>query len=229
MTRGAAHEKVPRPNETWLSHRKLQTPVLGIARILDRHSGCMLQSKHIAGLMSLHITCWFAALHPHTIDMHATVPGRAARARLILAVALLQLSARAKTVPRSNLTTSTRACQPPYDSFPFCNTSLSFDTRVRDLISRLEDSDIPAQLTARHSGGGNPGPESNVSRLGIPTYDWGECSKDGPRSPTASALLSRLRVLATSSQFSHFLLARVSHAGLNGIHGVQSSCVEVGH
>jgi len=115
--------------------------------------------------------------------MQATVPGRAptgGRLSIILAVALLQLGALAKTVPRSNLTTSTRACQPPYDSFPFCNTSLSFNTRVRDLISRLEDSDIPAQLTARHSGGGNPGPESNVSRLGIPTYDWGECRRMGP-------------------------------------------------
>ena len=44
--------------------------------------------------------------------------------------------------------------------------------RVANLISALKDEEIPSQLTARHHGGGNPGPNSNVTRIGLPNYDW---------------------------------------------------------
>lgn len=87
------------------------------------------------------------------------------------AVALV--GAAALTVKASNKTTETRACQPPYDKLAFCDTTLSLDQRVSALIAAIKDQDIAAQLTARHHGGGNPGPESNMTYLGIPTYDWG--------------------------------------------------------
>jgi beta-glucosidase-like glycosyl hydrolase len=90
-----------------------------------------------------------------------------------LALAAVLALAAAKTVPVSNATLATRACRPGFDTFAFCDTTRSIQERVDDLISRLTDDEITPQLTARHHGGGNPGPESNVTRLGIPTYDWG--------------------------------------------------------
>jgi beta-D-xylosidase 4 len=79
-----------------------------------------------------------------------------------------------------------RACSTPETSnFPFCNTSLSIDERVWDLISRIEDNEKPPLLTARMSPGGN------ISRLGLPEYDWGaNCihgvqSRCGTKCPTS--------------------------------------------
>lgn len=80
-----------------------------------------------------------------------------------------------------------RACVAPHDAYPFCNTSLSVDKRVDDIISRLTLDEKPTLLIARES------PKGNVSRLGIPEYDWGancihgvqsRCSADG-RCPTS--------------------------------------------
>ena len=95
------------------------------------------------------------------------------------AIAALAHRAAAKTVRETNVTVATRACQPPHDTYPFCDTSLSLADRVNDLISRLEPSDIAPQLTARHGGGGSPGPNDNITRLGIPEYDWGVNSIHG--------------------------------------------------
>ena len=55
-----------------------------------------------------------------------------------------------QSIPQGNVTLLTRACRPGFDSYPFCNTTLSIDERVADLINRLELSDIPPLLTARH-------------------------------------------------------------------------------
>lgn len=77
------------------------------------------------------------------------------------------------TVPATTVTYDTRACQPPYDALPFCDTSLSVDARVADLVARLQPEEIVPLLTARHGGGGSPGPDDNVTRLGLPEYDWG--------------------------------------------------------
>jgi hypothetical protein len=40
------------------------------------------------------------------------------------AAAAALVAAAALTIPSTNKTVTTRACQPPYDTFPFCNTSL---------------------------------------------------------------------------------------------------------
>ena len=60
-----------------------------------------------------------------------------------------------------------RACVPPHDTFPFCDTQLSRSDRVSDLIERLTLEEKLPLLIARNS------PKGNVSRLGIPEYDWG--------------------------------------------------------
>lgn len=100
-------------------------------------------------------------------------------ARLLFLAALASGGLRAAlaggTVTANNVTVQTRACQPPHDQYPFCNTSLPLGERVADLITRIAENpnDIPPQLTARHGGGGNPAPASNISRIGLPEWDWG--------------------------------------------------------
>jgi len=56
---------------------------------------------------------------------------------------------------------------PPHDTYPFCDTSLPLNDRVNDLIGRLTLEEKPYLLVARES------PLGNISRLGIPTFDWG--------------------------------------------------------
>ena len=60
-----------------------------------------------------------------------------------------------------------RACEPPHDKYPFCNPKLALVDRVDDLIQRLTLAEKPYLLIARES------PLGNISRLGIPEYDWG--------------------------------------------------------
>jgi hypothetical protein len=60
-----------------------------------------------------------------------------------------------------------RACVAPHDKYPFCDTSLSMEDRITNLISLIELDEIPPLLTARES------PRGNISRIGLPEYDWG--------------------------------------------------------
>lgn len=80
-----------------------------------------------------------------------------------------------KTTVENDVTRQTRACLPPFDTLPYCDTTLDLDTRVEDFITRLwqNSSWIPPQLTARHGGGGNPGPTDAVPELGLPEWNFG--------------------------------------------------------
>ena len=91
-----------------------------------------------------------------------------------LLLAALPLAA-ARTTPVTTATVDTRACQGAFLALPYCNTALPLDERVEDFIQRLwaNESWVPPQLTARHGGGGNPGPTSAVPELGLPDWDWG--------------------------------------------------------
>eukprot|EP01084_Bolivina_argentea_P174444 302193_1 len=57
------------------------------------------------------------------------------------------------------------ACTPPYNTFPFCNTSLPTNTRINNIISLLNLTEKANLLTARQSPA--------IPHLGIPAYDWG--------------------------------------------------------
>jgi len=91
----------------------------------------------------------------------------------LLVLAAAPRAAVAQTVNANSVTLDTRACQPPFDALPFCDTARSYAERAADLVSRIGNSDVTPQLTARHGGGGSPGPASNISAIGLPEYDWG--------------------------------------------------------
>ena len=77
--------------------------------------------------------------------------------------------ASAVTVPVTDLTYTSRACRPGFDHYQFCNTSLSKGERLDSLLSLVNDTDVVNFMTARET----QGLPNNVSRIGVPRYDWG--------------------------------------------------------
>jgi len=57
--------------------------------------------------------------------------------------------------------------------YDFCNTSLTIEERVDNLISLIHEDELTLFMKARLGGGGSPGPANNISRIGLPEYDWG--------------------------------------------------------
>ena len=86
---------------------------------------------------------------------------------MVLLLSLLVLAASSASTPPALPLQIPKACLPPHDTYPFCNSSLSVEARVDDLIGRLSLDEKPYLLVARES------PKGNVSRLGVPEYDWG--------------------------------------------------------
>ena len=76
----------------------------------------------------------------------------------------------------STRTTATRACQPPFAHFRWCDPSLPVSARVDALVAALRWEEKAALLTARQS------PLGNISRLGLPEYDWGTNAMHGVQS-----------------------------------------------
>jgi hypothetical protein len=77
-----------------------------------------------------------------------------------------------KPVPPSP--TKAFACLPgrPGADLPFCDMKLAVEDRVKDLISRINDTDKPNLLTARGKGG-NGAHMQALPALGVPAYYWG--------------------------------------------------------
>eukprot|EP00036_Acanthoecidae_sp_10tr_P008588 CAMPEP_0182919026 /NCGR_PEP_ID=MMETSP0105_2-20130417/2424_1 /TAXON_ID=81532 ORGANISM="Acanthoeca-like sp., Strain 10tr" /NCGR_SAMPLE_ID=MMETSP0105_2 /ASSEMBLY_ACC=CAM_ASM_000205 /LENGTH=784 /DNA_ID=CAMNT_0025056151 /DNA_START=43 /DNA_END=2397 /DNA_ORIENTATION=+ len=111
------------------------------------------------------------------------------------------------------------------DHFPFCNTSLPLDDRVRDLVSRIPDEIKPNLLTARgheHSVAS----QQDIPELGVPSYYWGQnclhssmfssctpegrCSTSFPSGPSFAATFDRkaMRDMAT-------VIGQETRAGFN--------------
>jgi hypothetical protein len=126
---------------------------------------------------------------------------------------LLALAARAaaQTVPVTTTTLDTRACIPggPFAAAVYCNPKAALEDRVNDLVERLFAGDaaswVPPQLTARHGGGGSPGPMSNVSEVGLPEFNYGlncahgvqsSCARDAATSAATPAAAARREAAA---------------------------------
>ncbi|KAJ7946159.1 Beta-D-xylosidase-like protein [Quillaja saponaria] len=61
------------------------------------------------------------------------------------------------------IATQNYACHKGSSQFPFCNTSLSYEDRAKDLVSRLTLQEKVQQLVNAAAG---------ISRLGVPAYEW---------------------------------------------------------
>jgi hypothetical protein len=68
----------------------------------------------------------------------------------------------------NNFTVTARACQPPFDTLPFCDTSLSIAARVADLLPRIPVERWGPLLTARHGQSGQTMDNGSIPELGIP-------------------------------------------------------------
>ncbi|XP_030548511.1 probable beta-D-xylosidase 6 [Rhodamnia argentea] len=119
-------------------------------------------------------------------------------------------------VTPSSTSTSTRhpkfPCKPPrFDSYPFCNTSLSVPARARSLVSHLTLREKIQQLSDH---------ASSVPRLGIPAYEWWSESlhgiaSNGPGVSFAGAVGSATtfpQVLLTAAAFNRTLWSAIGSA-----------------
>ena len=81
--------------------------------------------------------------------------------------------------------------------FPFRNTSLSWEERVNDLISRLTLEEIMVQMS-RGGSGPHGGPAPAISRLGIDPWSWNtECLRGDGNSGNATAFPQAIGLAAS--------------------------------
>ena len=71
--------------------------------------------------------------------------------------------------------------QPETRDLPFCDVSLTFEERTRDLVSRITMGEAGRQLTARNAPA--------IPRLGIPAYYWGTNFVHGITNPVTGGVL----------------------------------------
>ncbi|XP_021355658.1 beta-xylosidase/alpha-L-arabinofuranosidase 1-like isoform X2 [Mizuhopecten yessoensis] len=93
--------------------------------------------------------------------------------------------------------------------YPFRNTSLSYDERVRDLVNRLNVSELILQMSK--GGGGNlGGPAPPIPRLGIGPFQWdSECLRGDVGAGNATSFPQSIGLAAS---FNPELLYEVSEA-----------------
>ncbi|MCL7049567.1 hypothetical protein MKW94_028992 [Papaver nudicaule] len=103
-------------------------------------------------------------------------------------------------------------CKPPqYNSYTFCNTSLSISTRAKSLISLLTLTEKINQLSNT---------ASSIPRLGIPSYEWWSESlhgiaTNGPGVSFNGSIPSATgfpQVLLTSASFNRSLWYKIGYA-----------------
>jgi len=94
---------------------------------------------------------------------------------------------------------------PPY---PFRNTSLSWDVRTADLVSRLTLQEKVDQMS--HGGAAANSPAPAIARLGIDPYQWGtECLSGDVKAGPATSFMQSIGMAAT---FDPDLLRKVARA-----------------
>ena len=88
--------------------------------------------------------------------------------KMMFATAAMLVSLAAGAAPPTPTVPLVPACTPPHDAYPFCNTSLSIEDRITNLLTFIPDAVKPNLLTAR----GGPHGLQNLSHVGVPPYYW---------------------------------------------------------
>ncbi|KAK3700274.1 hypothetical protein RRG08_033552 [Elysia crispata] len=103
--------------------------------------------------------------------------------------------------------------------YPFQNTSLPWDARVDDLVSRLSLQEIMVQM-ARGGAGEYTTPAPAIPRLGIPPYVWNSNCHRGDQGAwgNATAFPQSIGIAATFSSKAVFDVASVASIETRGKH-----------
>ncbi|CAL1542780.1 unnamed protein product [Lymnaea stagnalis] len=109
-------------------------------------------------------------------------------------------------------------------TYPFQNTSLPWDDRVNDLVSRLTLAEIQLQM-ARGGTGSYGGPAPAIPRLGIGPYAWNtECLRGDVGAPGNATAFPQAIGLAAS--FSPSLVLRMASATGQEVRGKHNDFVK---
>ncbi|KAH9492173.1 putative beta-D-xylosidase 7 [Bulinus truncatus] len=112
------------------------------------------------------------------------------------------------------------------DIFPFQNTSLPWNVRVDDLVSRLTLDEIQLQM-ARGGAGEYGGPAPAIPRLGIGPYNWDtECLRGDVE--TAENATAFPQAIGLAASFSPQLLYNVATAAGREVRGKHNDYVRRG-
>lgn len=81
--------------------------------------------------------------------------------------------------------------------WPFRNTSLSYEERVRDLVNRLDAVELVLQMS-KGGGGKHGGPAPPIPRLGISPFQWdSECLRGDVGAGNATSFPQSIGLAAT--------------------------------
>ncbi|CAG5114562.1 unnamed protein product [Candidula unifasciata] len=111
-------------------------------------------------------------------------------------------------------------------TYPFQDTSLSWEKRVDDLVSRLTLEEMQVQM-ARGGVGERGGPAPAIPRLGIGAYQWdSECISGAARAPENATAFPE--PIGMSASFSPSLMFRVAAAIGTEVRGKHNDFVKRG-
>ncbi|XP_070191027.1 uncharacterized protein [Littorina saxatilis] len=112
------------------------------------------------------------------------------------------------------------------ETYPFQNTSLSWEERVADLVGRLTLEEIQEQM-GRGGAGNIAGPAPAIPRLGIGKFAWGtECLRGDVGAGDATAFP---QALGLGAAFSPDLIFRVAEATAVEVRGKHNDYVKQGN
>ena len=122
--------------------------------------------------------------------------------------------------PPSQLLPPGPACsQAASRAFKFCNTSLSLEARVADLVNRVSVAEAGALLTAR---------ESPAIRLGIPAFYWGTNALHGVQWGNATSFPQTISLASTWNRSVWRGVGRVVGREMRALHNVGTPNVKAG-
>ena len=107
------------------------------------------------------------------------------------------------------------------DVYPFQDTNLPWERRVKDLVTRLTLDEIVGQMA--HGGAENNGPAPSIARLGIKPYQWGtECISGNVWAGPATSFPMPIGMSAT---FNYDLVYKVAMATSNEVRAANNDYV----
>ncbi|XP_077337831.1 uncharacterized protein LOC143982734 [Lithobates pipiens] len=110
--------------------------------------------------------------------------------------------------------------------YPFMNPSLPWDTRVKDLITRLSLDEMVLQMA--RGGALKNGPAPAIPHLGVKPYSWNtECLRGDVQAPGSAT--SYPQALGLAASFSSELIGRVANATATEVRAKHNYFMSIGN